>query len=185
MPADDLAPARTSAGSVITKFRLLIYTVAVLYIYGTCTWWSLFLHTSKDHTVLDHQQTQCWLKSYTCFLQILPDYQWFPTTLINWIISFKMVWETWSTLTVFNTLRPRQNGRHFPDDFCKWIFLNENVWISIKISPKFVPKGAVNNIPALVLIVAWRRTGDKPLSEPMMVRSSMHVCFTRPQWVKD
>ena len=33
-----------------------------------------------------------------------------------------------------NTLRPRQNGRHFPDDIYKWIFLNENLWISIKIS---------------------------------------------------
>ena len=26
-----------------------------------------------------------------------------------------------------NTLRPRQNGRHFADDIFKWIFLNENV----------------------------------------------------------
>ena len=33
-----------------------------------------------------------------------------------------------------NTLRPRQNGRHFPDDIVKCVFLNENVWISIKIS---------------------------------------------------
>ena len=46
---------------------------------------------------------------------------------------------------------------------------NENIWISIKISPKFVPKGPINNIPALVQIMAWRRPGDKPLSEPMMV----------------
>ena len=36
------------------------------------------------------------------------------------------------------TLRPRQNGRHFPDDIFKWIFLNENVWISINILLKFV-----------------------------------------------
>ena len=42
---------------------------------------------------------------------------------------------------VFNTLRPRQNGRHFPDDIFTWIFLNENVWIAIKISLKFVPWG--------------------------------------------
>ena len=69
----------------------------------------------------------------------------------------------------FNTLRPRQNGRHFPDAILKCIFLNENVWISIKISPKFVPKGPINNIPALVQIMAWRRPGDKPLSEPMLV----------------
>ena len=67
-----------------------------------------------------------------------------------------------------NTLRPRQNGRHFADDTFKHIFLNENVRISIKISLKFVPKGPINNIPALVQIMAWRRSGDKPLSEPMM-----------------
>ena len=42
------------------------------------------------------------------------------------------------------------NGRHFPDDIFKYIFLNENVLISIKISLKFVPKGQINNIPALV-----------------------------------
>ena len=56
-----------------------------------------------------------------------------------------------------NTLRPRQNGRRFADDTFKRIFLNENVRISIKISLKFVPKGPINNIPALVQILAWRR----------------------------
>ena len=82
-----------------------------------------------------------------------------------------------------NTLRPRQNDRHFPDDICKCIFFNENVWISIKISLKFVPKCLINNIPALVLIMAWRRPGDKPLSEPILVRSLTHICVTQPQWV--
>ena len=48
-----------------------------------------------------------------------------------------------------NTLRPRQNGRHFADDIFKYISLNENVWISIKNSLKFVPKGPISNIPAL------------------------------------
>ena len=80
-----------------------------------------------------------------------------------------------------NTLRPRQNGRHFPDDIFKWIFLNENVWISINISLKFVPGGPINNIPTLVQIMAWRRSGDKPLSEPMMVSLPTHICATRPQ----
>ena len=83
-----------------------------------------------------------------------------------------------------NTLRQRQNSRHFADDTFKRIFLNENITISIKISLKFVPKGPINNIPSLVLIMAWRRPGDKPLSEPMMVRLPMHICVTRPQWVK-
>ena len=84
-----------------------------------------------------------------------------------------------------NTLRLRQNGRHFlPDDIFKCIFLNENTWISIKISLKFVPKGPINKIPALVQIMAWRRSGDKPLSEPMMASLLTHICITRPQWVK-
>ena len=72
-------------------------------------------------------------------------------------------------VTVFNTLTPRQNGRHFPDGIFEWIFLYGIVWISITISLKFVPKCSINNIPASVLIMAWRRPGDKPLSEPMMV----------------
>ena len=82
-----------------------------------------------------------------------------------------------------NTLRPRQNGRHFADDTFKHIFFNENVRISIKISLKFVPRGPINNIPSLVQIMAWRRPGDKPLSAPMMVRLPTHTCVTRPQWV--
>ena len=86
---------------------------------------------------------------------------------------------------LFNTLKPSQNGRHFPDDILEWIFLNENVWISIEISLKFVPKGQINNIPALVQIMAWRRLGDKPLNEPMMVSLLTHICATRPQWVKN
>ena len=49
-----------------------------------------------------------------------------------------------------NTLSPRQHGRHFADDSFKRIFFNENIGISIKISLKFVHKGQINNIPALV-----------------------------------
>ena len=82
-----------------------------------------------------------------------------------------------------NTLSPRQDGRHFADDIFKCIFLNENAWILIEISLKFVHKGQVNNIPALVQITVWHRPGDKPLSEPMMVSLPTHICVTRPQWV--
>ena len=67
-----------------------------------------------------------------------------------------------------NTLRPGQDGRHFPDDIFKYIFLNENDRIPIQILLKFVIKGPINNIPALVQVMAWHRTGDKPLSEAMM-----------------
>ena len=79
--------------------------------------------------------------------------------------------------------RPRQNGRYFADDIFRRIFFNENVCISIKISLKFVPKGPINNIAALVQIMAWRRPGDKPLSESMLISLPTHICITRPQWV--
>ena len=89
------------------------------------------------------------------------------------------------SLSFLNTLRPRRNEQHFADDIFKRIFFNENVWISIKISLKFVSKGSINNIPALVQIMAWRRSGDKPLSEPMMVSLPTHICVMRPQWVNN
>ena len=95
-----------------------------------------------------------------------------------WFIISGVLWHP------LNTLRPRQNGRHFADDIFKCIFLNENVWISLQISLKFVPKGPINNIPALVQIMAWRRPGDKSLSEPRMESLLTHICVTRPQWVK-
>ena len=83
-----------------------------------------------------------------------------------------------------NSLRPRLNRRPFADDIFKCIFLNVNEWILPRISLKFVPEVRINNIPALVKIMAWRRPGGKPLSEPMMVSLMTLICVTRPQWVK-
>ena len=89
--------------------------------------------------------------------------------------------EVENTLLALNS--PGQNGRHFPDDIFKCIFLNENVWISIKISLMFVPKGPINNIPVLAWTMAWHRPGDKPLSKPQMVSILAHICVTQPLWV--
>ena len=63
-----------------------------------------------------------------------------------WSMLISMMEDTKNYL---NTLRPRQNGRCFADDTFIRIYLNENVRISIKISPKFVPKGPISNIPAM------------------------------------
>ena len=79
-----------------------------------------------------------------------------------------------------NTLRPRQDGSHLADD----IFNIFHVWFPIKIYLKFVPRRLFNNIPALVHMMAWRRSGDKPLSVLMMVSLPTRICVTRPQWVK-
>ena len=63
---------------------------------------------------------------------------------------------------------PGQNGRQFADDIYKFIFLYENVTISIWTSLKFVPKGQTENKSASVQVMVWRRPGQKPLSEPML-----------------
>ena len=56
------------------------------------------------------------------------------------------------------------------DYISKCIFLNGNVRILIKISLKFIPKGPIDNKLVLVQVMAWRQTGDKPLSEPMLTQ---------------
>ena len=50
---------------------------------------------------------------------------------------------------------------------------NKNV--SIKISLEFFPNGPISNQQALVQIMAWCRTGDRPLSEPMMAQMYTYV----------
>ena len=153
-----------------------------------------------------------WLRHYNDVIMSTIAYQTTSLMLVYSIVysgadqrkhrsSVKMLWGWWDynlrngsiildlmqqIIYFFNTLRPRLNGRRFADDTFKCIFLNENVeWISIKISLKFVRKGPINNYPALVQLLAWRRSGDRPLSEPMMVSLLTHICITRPQWVND
>ena len=92
-------------------------------------------------------------------------------------------WVCIKQLNLFiNTFRPRQDGRHFPDDIFNYIFLNENAWISIKISLKFVPKGPVNNIPSSVQIMA-------PIKRQAIIWTNdglvyWHIYVTWPQLVK-
>ena len=102
---------------------------------------------------------------------------------MQFVISHKIL-NPYTTKYAYNILRPRQNGRHFADDSFKRFFVTVNVRIFIEISLKFVPKGPINNDPALVQIMAWRRSGGKPLSEPMMASLLKHIRVTRPQWAK-
>ena len=71
-------------------------------------------------------------------------------------------------LKLYGPRTGNQNGRRFPDDIFKCIFLTENVWILNKIWLQFFAKGPFDNATALVQIMAWCRSGDKPLSELMM-----------------
>ena len=76
------------------------------------------------------------------------------------------------------TILPPFRRRHFQMHFHEWKCMNFD-----NISMKFVPKVLINNIPALVQIMACRHPGGKPLSEQMMVSLLTHICVTLPQWV--
>ena len=111
-----------------------------------------------------------------------------PTNVNNIVRSKKNVFEItdiWRSICTnlniplrVNSWRPRRNRRHFADDNFKCIFFSENVFISIKCWLKFIPKGPISNIPALFQIMAWRRPGDKPLFEPMMIILLAHFAHT-------
>ena len=131
--------------------------------------------TENFKSYINIQSHSLWIKA--------KGFPWCPIFRIgfgSWSVKVKGA-QLWNNMHQnINTLRLRQDGRHFADDIFKCIFLNENVSIAIKISLKFVPKGPINNNLALVQIMAWRRPGDKPLSEPMMVSLPTHICVTRP-----
>ena len=102
----------------------------------------------------------------------------FSPEIQSWIIgselgvSFVMTMHQkiqWYYGFLFTKLRPRHIW-----DILNCIFLNENVLILATISLKFVSKGQINNIPAVIQIKAWYRSGDKPLSELMMVGLLTH-----------
>ena len=107
----------------------------------------------------------------------------FDSSYIYYIYLIMYVLRTKRTGCSINTLRPRQDGRHFADDIFMCNFFNENCCILIKFSRKYFRKGPIDNNRALVQIMAWRRSGDKPLSEPIMINLPTHICVTRPQWV--
>ena len=61
-----------------------------------------------------------------------------------------------------------------------WLKFHWSFFLRFQLTISKVP---INNIKALVQIMAWCRPGDKPLSDPMLVSLPTHLCFTRPQWV--
>ena len=86
--------------------------------------------------------------------------------------------------TTFNTLRPDKMAAILQTTFSKafpWMKMYE---FQLKNSLKFVLKGPINNIPALVQIMACRHPGDKPLSGTIMIILLTHIYVTRPQCVK-
>ena len=66
-------------------------------------------------------------------------------------------------ILIVNILKQRQTSCHFSDNIFRCIFLNENVWISIKISVNYVLKGPINMVnllmhvsPDLNELIGWQ-----------------------------
>ena len=135
-----------------------------------------------DHThIFAH-----WNKGTLQFWKMPISYQLHVVILVqsSCLMLFVVYLAKWTWFSPLTHRGWKKNSCLFPNNIFKWIFMNENVWIPIKMSLNFVPNVPINNIPALVQIMAWWRPGAKPLSEPMMVSLLMHMCITRPQWVK-
>ena len=129
-------------------------------------------HSEQTPPWLAHKRP-CLIRNLTSTLTLVTTVLHASNNMLHWTFRDSNYHEC---LLSFNILRARQNGHHFPDDIFKCIFLNENVWILVKISLKFVPKGPINNIPALVQImtshnlsqwwlVCWRIYASLGLSE--------------------
>ena len=100
----------------------------------------------QNHTIAKHPRNRRANLHWLCFKELLLCF--IPT-------SCKMsvcILTHWCRAEIFAIVPPT-----FSYAF-SWI---KDIWTSIKISPKFVPKRQISNIPALVQIVAWHRPDDK------------------------
>ena len=62
--------------------------------------------------------------------------------------------------------------------------MNENFCMFIRILPKFEPKGPINNKSALAYVMAWLRTGEKPLTEVTLTQVDYVYMWQLGIWVK-
>ena len=91
----------------------------------------------------------------------------------------------WITAGLFSHIELTQWGRDkvaaiSQTTLFKCSLLNENVWLSLRISLILVIKVQIKHIRALVQIMAWRWPGDKPLSEIMVASLLTYICVTPP-----
>ena len=82
-----------------------------------------------------------------------------------------------------NTLRPKRNVCHFTDSILKCVFLDKTYEFRLRHHWSLFIRIQLTITPALVQIMAWRRPGNKPLSETFVVSSLAHICVAQPQWV--
>ena len=131
----------------------------------------IIMRSPELHGISNHRQLDCSLNSYVtrpaihgipsipahidiCYKNLKPKYSVKIRTRdcrsnVFWQIAF-------GHFNTVNTLRPKQSGRHFADDIFKSIFVNENVWISLNISLKFVLTVPIDNNPSFITMTSYR-----------------------------
>ena len=98
---------------------------------------SIFNHNTKlqiSNLTIHHFSVHRYWKGY-----LNSDISVLKAQLSDTAISVDVIFQCHQTtkLQHINTLGPRQNGHHFPDDILKWIFLDDIACILVKISQKF------------------------------------------------
>ena len=166
----------------------------------TSEWSTIWLPTNV-HLILETWRCyiSLWVKNKWClYLWVLQCNSICSAMLLSFGSSFihlslkKIIlvpaWTWFSTTDCYVSHALTHCGQDEMAAILQTMFSNAFSWMKVyefglKFHWRLFPKGPINNIPALLQIMAWRRPGHKPLSEPMMVVSSMHICVTRPQWV--
>ena len=82
----------------------------------------------------------------------------------DFVLMFSVIKTHWGLTRMASTLQ--------------WIF-TDTFWTVIYISLKFISEDTIDNMPSLVQVMAWCRTGYKPLSEPMKPSLTLHKCISR------
>ena len=150
-------------------------------------WWRAGIRSTNLHIVVEYigLNPKGQTRVHACHKKyVLSCWRKFPQTGMMWLNSYSKI--KIAPLLLADILTHWGQDKMvdiFQTRFSNAFFFNENIWISIPYSLKFVPKGPINKIPALVQIMAWHGPGDKPSSESLMVRLSTHICGTLPQWV--
>ena len=110
---------------------------------------------------------------YACYLLVLMFRPYKPLKYILGLKDAVSLMFHWSSARLYlNSSPPGQNGRHFADDIFRCVFVNEKSCILIRISLNFVPKGPIDNNPALVQIMSVHYLNQ------CLLDSLMHICIT-------
>ena len=137
---------------IISQQTVLLSVPFVIFCF--CRRMRIIQGASDSNIVLSHRFYTSWTPLHTCNRM----YYYFSckaSSLLS-VAYCVHIANTPHIIIRLNELKPRQNGYYFANDSFKRICLNGNVWIAIKISPKFVSSGPINNIPSLIQIMAWR-----------------------------